>query len=588
MRVLVGIAASPGYVVSHVHRMVRVKPDVVRRDLSPDDVEAEIRRFDDALETAREQIRALVETLARDLGPEESAIMESHLLILEDELIVEPARDLIRGQRLNAEAAFAEAVGDVIRRFRSLEDGYFQERILDLRDVEDRVLRILTGLADTAAAGPERPSVVAAVDLSPSDTATIGSRNVEAFVLGEGSRTSHVAILARSLGVPAVVGLGAAVEDLADGDLVAVDGVRGEVFLDPDEETVTRFKDLAQVQSHVVARLGHLRDHPAVTPDGHRIALTANIEMPVEVDKALDCGAEGIGLLRTEYIYFQHGNIPDEEEQLAVYTEIMRRMDGRPVLFRTLDVGGDKVQRYLGARKESNPFLGWRGIRFLLANRPLLKAQLRAIYRAGALGPARLMFPMITGVAELREAREICRVCCRELAQEGLAHAPDLEVGVMIETPAAALIVDRLAREVDFFSIGTNDLIQYTLAMDRLNRRVSYLYSPLHPAVLTLLKRTVDAAHAAGIWCGICGEMASETRYAELLLGLGFDELSLHAAQLPKIKQVVRWTPMPEAEALVERLSACILAADADRMLEDYLEDKKARREAQTRKDAES
>jgi phosphoenolpyruvate-protein phosphotransferase (PTS system enzyme I) len=578
LRVLSGIGASPGYAVARVHVLVRDVPEVVRRTLAPDAIDAEIDRLDSALAVAREQIQGLVESLARDLGPDESAIMESHLLILEDELVVERARDLIKTDRLNAEAAVNDAVGEVVRQFRAIDDPYLQERVFDLRDVRDRVLRILTGANERAIVGPASPSVVAASDLAPSETAAIGARNVEAFVLGEGSRTSHVAILARSLGVPAVVGLGAAVTDFSDGELLAVDGIRGEVIRQPDEETVLRFKDLAREQSHVAAKLGHLRDLPAETPDGRTVDMLVNIEMPVEVDKALDCGAEGIGLLRTEYIYFQHGTIPNEAEQLAVYADIIRRMAGRPVLFRTLDVGGDKVQRYLGARKESNPFLGWRGIRFLLANRPLLKAQLRAIYRAGALGPSRLMFPMITGVEELRQVREICRECCDELKRDGLDHDPDLQVGIMIETPAAAMVADQLARECDFFSIGTNDLIQYTLAMDRLNRRVSYLYQPLHPGVLRLMKRTVDAAHDAGIWIGICGEMASETRYTELLLGLGFDELSLHAAQLPKVKQVVRWTTVSEAEALAADLMDCATAADADRLLTDYLDRKKAAR----------
>ena len=585
MRVLSGIGASPGYAVARVHIIVREEPEVVRHTLTPDAIDAEIDRLDSALAVARKQIQGLVESLARDLGPDESAIMESHLLILEDELVVERARDLIKTDTLNAEAAVDDAVREVVRQFRTIDDPYLQERVFDLRDVRDRILRILTGANEKAIAGPAAPSVVAASDLAPSETAAIGAHNVEAFVLGEGSRTSHVAILARSLGVPAVVGLGADVADFTDGEILAVDGIRGEVIRQPDEETVQRFKALAHEQSHVAAKLGHLRDLPAETPDGRTVDMVVNIEMPVEVDKALDCGAEGIGLLRTEYIYFQHGTIPNEAEQLTVYADIMRRMAGRPVLFRTLDVGGDKVQRYLGARKESNPFLGWRGIRFLLANRPLLKAQLRAIYRAGALGPARLMFPMITGVEELRLVRDICRECCTELKRDGLDHDPDLQVGIMIETPAAAMIADQLARECDFFSIGTNDLIQYTLAMDRLNRRVSYLYQPLHPAVLRMMKRTVDAAHAAGIWIGICGEMASETRYAELLLGLGFDELSLHAAQLPKVKQVVRWTTVSEAAALTADLMACATAADADRLLTAYLDRKKAARTDATPKE---
>jgi len=580
LRVASGIAASPGYAVAPVHFIAREAPEVVRRDVAPEDVEAEIARLDAAIARAHEQIGTLIERLARDLGPEESAIMESHLLILEDELIVGRAREIVREEAVNCESALKLAVGDIIGQFRTLEDDYFRERIQDLHDVEDRLLRILTGSEDVPVSGPPVPSVVAAMDLAPSDTAAMGPRNVLAYVIAEGSTTSHVAILARSLGVPAVVGLGPDVARLADGELLAVDGDRGEVILEPDAETVTRFSELARHASKVAAKLSHLKDEPALTPDGHTVKMMANIELPVEVEKALDCGAEGIGLLRTEYIYFQHRTLPDETEQLAVYSEILDRMAGRPVLFRTLDVGGDKVQRYLGARKESNPFLGWRGIRFLLANRQLFKSQLRAIYRAAARGPARLMFPMITGVAELRAAREICRECCEELAREGLEHDPDLEIGIMIETPAAAMVADLLARECDFFSVGTNDLIQYTLAMDRLNSRVSYLYQPLHPSVLRLMRDTIRAAHDAGIWVGICGEMSSETRYAEVLLGLGFDEVSLHAAQLPKVKQVIRWTPVPEAESLVDELCACDTAGDADAHLMRYLEVKKAKRHA--------
>ncbi|MBC8422619.1 phosphoenolpyruvate--protein phosphotransferase [bacterium] len=587
MRVVTGIAASPGFAVAPVHHIAREAPEVVRRDVGPEAVESELARLDAAIEKAHGQIGALIERLAKDLGPEESAIMESHLLILEDELIVGRAREVVRDEAVNCEAALKKAVDEIISQFRTLEDDYFRERMQDLRDVENRLLRILTGSEDVPVAGPAVPSVVTAMDLAPSDTAAMGPRNVLAFVLGDGSTTSHVAILARSLGVPAVVGIGPDVMHLADGDLLAVDGDRGEVIVEPDTGTVARFRELAQRASNVVAKLSHLKDQPAVTPDGRTVKMMANIELPVEVDKALDCGAEGIGLLRTEYIYFQHRTIPDEEEQLAVYGDILARMDGRPVLFRTLDVGGDKVQRYLGARKESNPFLGWRGIRFLLANRLLFKSQLRAIYRAAALGPARLMFPMITGLAELREAREICRECCEELAREGLDHDPGIEIGIMIETPAAAMVAELLARECDFFSVGTNDLIQYTLAMDRLNSRVSYLYQPLHPGVLRLLRATIRAAHEAGIWVGICGEMSSETRYAEVLLGLGFDEVSLHAAQLPKVKQVIRWTPMQEAEGLVGELGACETAADADALLARYLEEKKAKRKAETRKELE-
>ncbi len=578
MKILRGIPASPGTALARVHHVARELPVVVRTVLPAPDLDREVERLHAALADARTQIQVLVARLSADLGPEGAAILESHLLILEDVLIVDRAVAIVRAQSCNAEAAFHDAVAEVASRLLETQDDYLRERVQDLRDVEDRVLRVLMGLGAGRLAGPAAPSVVAADDLAPSDTAAIGARNVLAFALGDGSRTSHVAILARSLGIPAVVGLGAGVAELLDGELVAVDGDRGEVVLQPDSETVARFRQLSQQQLTVDAKLAHLRDLPAVTPDGRRLGMLVNIEMPVEVEKALACGAEGIGLLRTEYIYFQHQTIPSEAQQLGIYTGIMREMAGRPIVFRTLDVGGDKVQRYLGARKESNPFLGWRGIRFLLANRPLLKAQLRAIYRAAAEGPAQLMFPMITGLEELREARDICRECVAELAAEGLPHDPALEVGIMIETPAAALVADLLAAECDFFSFGTNDLIQYTLAMDRLNSRVAYLYQPVHPAVLRLMRDAVAAAHAAGIRVGICGEMASETRHAEILLGLGLDEVSVHAAQLPKIKQVVRWTTVAEAEGLLADLMTRRTAVDAERLLTDYLTEKKRRR----------
>ena len=573
-----GISASPGYAVAEAFRITRPKLDISRRPLAEFGEEAEIARFTAALDVAKAQIQELVDQLARDLGPEESAILESHLLMLEDELIVKSTTERIREWSCNAEAAFHDAVGDVLTRFRSRGDDYLQERILDLQDVESRVQRILMGREDVSLAGPETESIVVAVDLTPSDTATIGSHNIKAFILEEGSRTSHVAILARSLGIPAVVGLGREIADVADGTMLAVDGARGEVIIEPDPRTIERYRLRNQHELETNETLRYLRDEPAVTPDGRRIAMMANIELPIEVERAMAAGADGIGLLRTEYTYFQQKTIPSEEEQLKVYTEILECMEGRSVLFRTLDVGGDKIQRYLGARKESNPFLGWRGIRFLLANPQLMKAQLRAILRAAATGPARLMFPMITGLGELREAKGILAECKAELAAEGLDHDPDIELGIMIETPSAAAIADLLARECDFFSFGTNDLIQYTLAMDRLNSRVAYLYQPVHPAVLRIMRNAVRAAHREGIWCGICGEMASETRYAEVLLALGFDEISLHAAQLPKVKQVIRWTSTQEAEALLDRLMEFGTAEEAARHLDDYLEDKKSRR----------
>jgi phosphotransferase system enzyme I (PtsI) len=360
---------------------------------------------------------------------------------------------------------------------------------------------------------------------------------------------------------------------------VAIDGTDGRLLTDPDQETLDKFQLLTRQQVVVNQKLEHLKDVEAVTPDGRRVEMMANIELPVEVEEALARGAEGIGLLRTEYLFFQHHTIPTEDDQVRVYSEIVRRMDGRPVIFRTLDVGGDKVSDYLGAKREYNPFLGWRGIRFSLANRLLFKTQIKAIHRAGATGRVKLMFPMVTGLEELREARQVVAEALEELAAQGVEHDPDLPVGIMVETPSAVLAADILAAECDFFSIGTNDLIQYTLAMDRGNSRVSYLYRPLHPAILRSIKLTVEAAHRAGIPAGLCGEMGSETRLAEVLLGLGLDEISLHGAALPKIKQVIRWTNYTEAKGLVDELLKCGTADEADRRLADYIAERKRQRE---------
>lgn len=578
MRTLRGIAASPGFAVARVHPVRRVAPRVEVRSLTPGEADAETARFREAVAAAREDIAALVERLDRDLDNGDAAILESQLYMLEDELLVGRTEILIAERQISADSALHEAATEILGRFDGLPDDYLRERILDLRDVEARLLRILQARDDGELVPPDEPCIVAAEDLTPSDTAALAGGAVRGFVLAGGSRTSHVAILARSLGIPAVAGLGDAVLDLAPGELVAVDGGRGEVVCEPDEAAVDRFRALARESAAAGAKHAHLRDLPAETPDGVRVEMLANIELPVELDMALAAGAEGVGLLRTEYLVFQHGTIPSEAEQFDVYADILARLAGRPAVFRTLDVGGDKVVRYLGGRRESNPFLGWRGIRFLLANRALFKSQLRAIYRAAARGPLRLMFPMITGVDELREARAVCRECCDELAAAGLEHDPDIPVGIMIETPSAAVAADLLARECDFFSVGTNDLIQYALAMDRLNSQVAYLYQPLHPAVLRLLAQVTAAARGAGIPVGMCGELASETRYAEILLGLGFNELSLHAAQIPKVKQVIRWTPRPEAEALVASLMGCGTASEAEERLDAYLTEKKRRR----------
>lgn len=581
MREFRGIPAAPGYAVGPVCRVEREAVQVVRRSIGSDEVNDERARFEAAVAQARLELTVVRDKLSQELGKDEAAIIDSQLLMLEDELIFDSTLSRIRTRLENAESAFAASIGVLVSQFDGQQEKVLRERIADLRDLEERVLRAFVPGSNGRSITITEPSVLVARDLVPSETAALDLTRVLAFITDEGGATGHVAILARSLGIPAVCGLGGATAELVDGRPVGVDGTVGWIYGDPDEATRDRLGLLAQQLRTVSKKLDYLRDLPAETPDGHRVRMMVNIELPVELTEAVQRGAEGVGLLRTEYLYFQHHDIPSEEDQVATYRQVLERMAGRPVVFRTLDVGGDKVSDYLGAKREYNPFLGWRGIRFSLSNPGLFKTQIRAIYRAAAGGDAHLMFPMITGVEELREALAICAEARDELTAEGHEFRADMPIGVMVETPSAAMVADHLARECAFLSIGSNDLIQYTLAMDRGNRRVSYLYRPLHPAVLRSIRHIVQAGHAHGAWVGLCGEMGSETRLAEVLLGLGLDEISLHSAALPKIKQVIRWTELAEARRVVDHLIDLPTAAEADRWLADYVAARKEAREAE-------
>ncbi len=578
MQEFAGIPAAPGYAVGPVHVVRKTVIAVPRRTIRPVEVAAERARFESAVKRAADELKDLIDKLERELGPEEARILSSQLLMLEDEMVWDATLAHIRTGLVNAEAAFARAVGDIVLQFDGVKEEALRERVTDLHDLEHRVLQAFAGNGGDGDVTPEVPSLLAAANLTPSETAAIDRHRLLGFLMDEGGATSHVAILARSLGVPAVVGLGGVASTIAPGAEVALDGNVGRVILEPDEETRDRFRNLTQHQITVSRKLDYLKDLPAETLDGHRVHMFVNIELPVELDEALARGAEGVGLLRTEYLYFQHHDIPSEEEQVRIYTRVLHRMGERVVIFRTLDVGGDKVSDYLGAKREYNPFLGWRGIRFSLSNPGLFKTQIRAIYRAAATGRAALMFPMITGVDELRRAKAICADVREDLVREGVPHGASVPIGIMVETPSAAMVSELLARECDFFSIGSNDLIQYTLAMDRGNSRVAYLYRPLHPAILRSIDRVVKAGHAAGIPVGLCGEMGSETRLAETLLGLGLDEISLHSAALPKVKQVIRWTGYDEARRLVDHLLTLATADDVDNALAEYINARKADR----------
>jgi len=529
-------------------------------------VESELEKFAAALESTREELKDLRSQLHGHLGEDHARILDAQLLLLEDEELLSATRRAIENELLTASSAFAQAMGEALVPLHLSQEGLFRERIEDFRDVEQRVLHALRGGADLR---PElvKPSIIVASELSPSDTAALDPGLILGFCIDEGGPTSHTAIIARSLGVPCIVNLRHLSRRVHDDDILMVDGNSGQVVVDPEEPVRKRFAQRVRRRRLAEEKLRSLRDLPAITPDGHHVELAANVELPVEIPLAMRNGAEGIGLLRTEYFYFQKGQIPDEEEQVQAYREVLRRTEGKPVIFRVLDVGGDKLLAAMGGYREYNPFLGWRGVRYLLSNPDLLCVQLRALYRASADGPLKVMIPMVSDVGELRRVKEIAAHCVDQLRAEGYAVAEDIEMGIMVETPSAVAMAEELARECDFFSIGTNDLTQYIMAVDRTNSRVAHLHRPSHPAVLRSIQRAIDAAHRAGIWCGLCGEMGGSPALAVLLMGMGIDEISTNAAAVPMVKKAIRSIPFSTARKWAEETLSLSTADEVDQYL---------------------
>jgi len=440
-----------------------------------------------------------------------------------------------------------------IKAFAKMNDEYLKERISDIDDVGKRILKNLLGAKEKSLSDLKEKVIVVAYDLSPSDTATMHKKNVMGFVTDIGGRTSHTAIMAKSLEIPAVVGLEKATAKINSGDMLIVDGTEGIVIINPDKAALKKYHARQSQFVKFEKNLINLKDKPAQTLDGHRIEISANIEMPEEIESVISHGAEGIGLYRTEYLYMNKRGLPSEDEQFEAYKKVVTKLSGSPVIMRTLDLGGDKFLSQLEVPHEMNPFLGWRAIRFCLAQPKIFKAQLRAILRASAFGNIKLIFPMISGVEELRQAIEVLNEVKQELCAKKIKFDKDVEVGAMIEIPSAALTCDLLAKEVDFFSIGTNDLIQYSLAIDRVNEKIAYLYRPTHPAVLRLIKNIIDAGHKNKIWVGMCGEMAGEPAFGLLLLGLGLDEFSMSAAAIPEMKYIIRNLKFKDAQAVAEK-----------------------------------
>ncbi len=569
---LVGIGVSPGIAIGPA--FVLEKPDYAtqRWEIPAGGVAREVKRFRTAVAASASQLRAFRRRLARDLGAQHVYILDAHLLMLKDRMFVEGVAKLIRSERVNAEWAVERVIGRFREAFNALDEEYLREKAGDMEDIGQRVLRNLVG-APHLAQIPEGV-IVLARDLSPSDTAQMRKEWVRGFAIDMGGKTSHTAIVARSLEIPAVVGLEDLTARVGNGDALIIDGNTGQVYLHPEEATVRHYEALRRRYHRYDVELHKLRELPAETLDGYRVELEANIELPEELPSVLDHGAGGIGLYRTEFIYLNRADMPTEEEHYGLYRHLIEAIRPRPATIRTFDLGGDKFLSQVPLAKEMNPALGLRAIRFCLREVTAFKTQLAGILRASAHGPLRVMFPMISEVSELRQAREILREVAYDLERRGEAFDRDLQVGVMIETPSAAIIADILARESDFFSIGTNDLIQYALAIDRVNEHVAYLYRPLHPAVLRAIRETVRAAHTRGIPVSMCGEMAGEPIYTQLLIGMGVDALSMNAVSLPRVKKIVRATRLAEAQRLAAETAQFATAWE----VEEYVKAEMTRR----------
>jgi phosphoenolpyruvate-protein phosphotransferase (PTS system enzyme I) len=533
-----GVAVSPGIARGAAY-VYRPEDDVPPRRAVAD-VEGEIQRLNDALAATRKQISDLHSRMLTALGAKDAAVFEAHLMFVEDDVLIGEVHNTLRAEKCNAEHAYWSVMQRYARSLGQMEDSYLRERSNDIQDVARRVVHNLMGKEVGGLAALASPHVVLAHNLTPSDTAQLNRENVLGFGTEAGGRTSHTAILARSLAIPAVVGLHNALDQFENGCEILLDGYSGLIIANPSEQTLFEYGELEVRRRRVESALTELRETESTTRDGTHVILSANIETPGDVAQVHASGAEGVGLFRTEFLYLSTRGLPTEDEQTAAYAAVAAAVKPHSVIIRTLDLGGDKLHETLSASEEENPFLGWRAIRVCLERIDIFKTQLRAILRASAGGSIKLMFPMISGMQELLAAKEVLEECREELRHEGRPFDEKMEVGMMIEVPSAAVIADLLAREVDFFSLGTNDLVQYTLAADRGNERIAHLYEPTHPGVLRLIKNTVDASHAAGIWTGVCGEMGGDIVLTPLLIGLGVDELSCGAAVLPRVKRAVR------------------------------------------------
>lgn len=554
MKKLKGIPVSPGITIGKAY-VVRREDVFSAKPTSVSDagIPREIARFEDALTRTRAEILGIRKKISSELGVEHSEIFNAHLMILEDHTLIEDVINAIKNRKVVAEFAFSSVIQRYFEAFAKIDDEYLRERISDIKDIGKRLLKNLHGREKMELEEPAERVIIIAHDLSPSETAMMNKEKVLAFVTEIGGPTSHTAILGRSMEIPSVVGMDKVTTEVKTSDVIIVDGTHGVLIINPDEQTIEQYTQEGKRFSAFITELDKLRDLPAQTKDGKKIDLAANIEFHDEIPSVVSHGADGIGLYRTEYFYLNRTDLPTEDEQYEAYNQVAEKMAPKPVIVRTLDLGGDKFLSSLDLPQEMNPFLGWRAIRFCLTKVDIFKIQLRAILRASVHGNIKIMYPMISSVSELRRANQILEECRVELREKKIPFDEKMQIGAMIEIPSAALTSDILAREVNFFSIGTNDLIQYALAVDRVNEKIAYLYEPTHPAILKLIKQVIENAHRFSRWVGSCGEMSGDPAIAILLLGLGIDEISTSPVALPKVKKAIRSVTLAEAQDIAAR-----------------------------------